>query len=286
MKKNFIFAHLIFEKMENKTLFVDLENVLEKRNPRLKKILPNFVIQWFKRLIHQDDINETLHKIGDKEGLEFLDKALEVLNVKSNVIGIENLPADSRIICASNHPLGGLDGMIFMQVIGKHYGKVKAIINDLLLNIKGLQPLFAGVNTLGKNSREQLQQLNEIFSSEIPMIVFPAGLVSRKINHKICDLKWKKSFISQAIQFKRNIIPIFIDGKNSNSFYRIANLRKFFNLKTNLEMMLLPREFFNYRNKTVTLKIGKPIPYQFFDNSKSRDDWADWVKDEVYKMSI
>ncbi len=168
--------------------------------------------------------------------------------------------------------------------MGTLVGKTKAIVNDLLLSIEKFKPLFEGVNVYGKFTKEQIQILDELYRSDNQIVVFPSGMVSRKIKGKIQDLEWKKSFIKKAVQYKRDVIPVFIDGRNSNFFYRFANFRKFIGFKFNIELIFLPDEMFLYRNKTITIKLGKPIPYKTFDKSKPIKEWVKIVREKTYAL--
>jgi 1-acyl-sn-glycerol-3-phosphate acyltransferase len=199
------------------------------------------------------------------------------------VTGMENLPETGRAIVASNHPLGGLDGVVLMHVVGRKRKDFLFPVNDLLLFLPPLKPLFIPINKHGSN-QENLQILDDSFKSDKLILYFPAGLVSRKQNGKIEDLEWKKTFVSKAVKYKRDIIPTFIDGANSNFFYNLANLRKKLGLKANIEMLYLPDEMFKQFDKTIHITFGAPIPYETFDKRHNYMGWANLVKKYVYSM--
>jgi putative hemolysin len=138
---------------------------------------------------------------------------------------------------------------------------------------------------LGGKSRDSLQFVEKVYSTETAILVFPAGLVSRKFPEGIRDLEWNKSFISKSRKYKKDIVPVYIEGRNSDFFYNFANLRKRVGIKTNIEMFYLPDEMFSQRGKKVIIHIGKPIPYSYFDKSKSESEWAEEVKQIVYKKA-
>lgn len=262
---------------------IDIESVLKKRGLKL----PGFFLKFLKKLIHQDDMNDILTKYNDFEGIEFIDKALyDTFKIKPVVEGLENIQNtnNQRFIFCANHPLGGLDGLFFISTIGKILGQTKAIINDLLLNIKPLRPLFVGVNLYGGKTRETIKILDEVFASDCQLLFFPAGLVSRKRNGIIKDLEWKGTFIKQAVKHKRDIVPVYIDGKLSNFFYNFAKIRESLGIKFNYELILLPKEMFKQKNKTLTLRIGKPLSYSILNNTRSADEWATLLKDHVYNI--
>lgn len=262
-----------------------IEQLFKSKNPKAARMIPGFVYAWLKRIIHQQDINDFILKYGDRKGLDFSDAILEFLNVSYRVIGEENLPSpQGRYLFVSNHPLGGPDGIILISFLGTHYPKLKFPVNDLLLNLKNLNNIFLPVNKHGVQAKEAVIAIENAYASDCQMIMFPAGLVSRKQKGVIKDLKWQKSFISKAVQHQRDVIPIYVDGKNSNFFYNLANFRKKIHLKANLEMLYLPDETFKQRNKNFNLYIGKPIPWQTFDRSRTPIEWAQEVKETVYRL--
>jgi len=263
---------------------IDIKDVIKSKNPKLLKIIPGFIINYIKRVIHEDELNIALEKYKEIEGLEFLDKILKEFGVKINVINPENIPYTGRYIIASNHPLGGLDGMALMHVVGKIRRDIVFPVNDLLLFLKNLKSLFIPINKHGKNT-ENIQLLENTFSSEVLVLYFPAGLCSRKQKGKICDLEWKNTFIKKAVQYQRDIIPVHIDGKNSNFFYNLANFRKRLGIKANIEMLYLVDEMFKQYEKTINITFGKPISYETFSNKAKSKEWAGIVKQHVYELS-
>lgn len=262
-----------------------IEQVFKNKNPRVARMIPGFVYSFLKRLIHQDGINEFIEKYGDRKGLDFADGMMEYLRVTYDVRGEENLPPpEGRYIFASNHPLGGPDGVILISFLGKRYPDLKFPVNDLLLNLKNLNNIFLPVNKHGAMAREAAAAIEEAYASSCQMIMFPAGLCSRKIKGKICDLTWQKSFVTKAVQYQRDIVPIFFSGKNSDFFYNLANFRKHIHLKANLEMLWLPDETFKKIGQHFTLYIGKPIPWQSLDKSRKPLEWAAEIKRQVYEL--
>ena len=264
---------------------VYIEQLFKSKNPGLAKMIPGFVFSYLKKIIHQNDINDFITRYGERKGLAFSDAILEYLNVSYKVKGIENLPSpEGRYIFVSNHPLGGPDGIILISFLGTHYPELKFPVNDLLLNLKNLNNIFLPVNKHGAQAKNAVAAIEKAYASGCQMIMFPAGLVSRKQKGIIKDLEWQKSFVSKAIQHQRDIVPIFIDGKNSDFFYNLANFRKKIKLKANLEMLYLPDETFKQRNKTFTLHIGKPIPWQRLNKRKKPAEWAQEIKEMVYAL--
>lgn len=266
--------------------FIEVREVLRNKSPKLAKWIPSFLLKYLEKTIHEDDINDIMTRFSDLKGLDFVDALIEDLGVNVQLKGVENIPVNESVIFASNHPLGGLDGIAFMHAIGRHRKDVKFLVNDILMNVSNLQPLFIPVNKLGGQGKSGIAAIEQAYASDSALLVFPAGLVSRKQQGgRIEDLDWKKSFINKAKKYKKDVVPVYIDGKNSNFFYNFAKLRQKIGLKVNLEMLYLPDEMFSQRNQTVTIVIGKKISYTHFDQSKSEKKWAEEVKRLVYGMS-
>ncbi len=265
--------------------FIDVDKILKEKSPKLAKWLPGFVIKYLKRVLHQNEINQILNDKKGLNGIDFSKAILSDFNIKVETFGLENIPKTGGVIIASNHPLGGMDALALIQEISKIRTDFKFVVNDVLMNLKNLEDVFVGVNKYGSNSKVSLQELNNLFASEQAIFVFPAGLVSRKFGNKIKDLDWKKAFITRAKKFKRDIIPVYIDGKLSNFFYRLYKFRKFLGIKANLELFYLIDETLKQKNKKYKIFFGKPIKYTKFDKSKSDLDWATYVKEIVYKQT-
>jgi len=264
---------------------LDLDQVIGNKNPGLLKILPRFVLDYLKKVIHQDDLNGILTRHASLYDLDFLDAVLKDFGVKIIYNGLENIPVQGRWIVAANHPLGGLDGMALMWVMGKIRKDIVFPVNDLLLNIPNLKGLFIPVNKHGSNAGNA-KLIDETFASDKAMLFFPAGLCSRKQNGLICDLEWKKSFISKAKRHKRDVIPCYINGRNSNWFYNLARLRAMLGVKANIEMLYLVDEMFGQRDKEIVITFGKPISYTIFDKQNSDLVWAQKLKAHIYNLKV
>jgi len=271
---------------KNDLFLIDVEKVLASKNPSLAKAIPSFLINYLKRIIHQEEINELLLRHGHLKDVEFVSSALGFFNITYNAYGVENIPGTGRYIFVSNHPLGGLDGLVFINEISKYYSNIKFPVNDILLNIKNLSGIFVPINKHGAQAKDAIKQLEEAYASDYQILYFPAGLCSRKKRGMIRDLTWHKSFITKAIQHKRDIVPAFFSGRNSDFFYNLANIRKFLGIKGNIEMLYLPDEMFRQKGKNISLVFGKVIPWKSFDSSKSHIEWADRVKSACYELEL
>lgn len=267
---------------------LDIEKILASKAGGKMKYIPRFLINWLKGIAHEDELNVFLWESRDKTGYEWFEDYINRLGIKLNIVGMENLPSpddERRYTFVSNHPLGGIDGIALGAIIGKHYNNnFRYLVNDLLMNLPGLAPLCIPINKTGKQSRDFPAMVKAGFASDHHMMLFPAGLCSRKIDGKIQDLEWKKTFIAKSVETHRDVVPIHFEGQNSEKFYRIANICKLLHLKVNVAMLYLVDEMFKNRNKTFTVTFGKPIPWQTFDKSKTATQWAQWVREQVYKL--
>ncbi len=291
---NFKFAQISekksMETLENSVIqnqvskeFINIQKVFDEKNPRLSKLIPGFVFSYLKRVIHQDELNKGLYEFRDKYGVEFLDAILDNFGVKVETVGFQNLPSTGRQIIVANHPLGGLDGMALMREIAKVRQDFLFPVNDLLMHLPNLKKLFIPINKHGSNA-ENIRLFNQTFASEKLLLYFPAGLVSRKQNGKILDLEWKKTFLSKAIQYQRDVIPVHISGRNTDFFYNLARWRAKLGIKANIEMLYLIDEMFKQKDKLIRITFGKPIAVATFDKRHSHAQWAEVVKAHVYAI--
>lgn len=273
---------------ENKIFRIDIDAIVNDKAGAKAKYVPGFVRSWLKRRVHQDEINAFLEKEGDKQGVPWLDDCVEYLDMQLNIEGRENLPSPNdgrRYTFVSNHPLGGQDGVALGAILGGIYdGHVKYLVNDLLMNLHGLAPLCIPINKVGHQSRQFPAMVEAGFKSDNHIIMFPAGLCSRKQHGVIRDLPWSKTFITKSVETQRDIVPIHFGGQNSERFYRLANVSKALGIKFNIAMLYLVDEMYKNRHKSFTVKIGKPIPWQTFDRSKPPLQWAAYVQDIVYEL--
>lgn len=268
---------------------IDIDSVLRSKMGDNAARVPRFVVRWLKRLLHQNELNSFLWEAREETGTPWLKHALHFLDNEVRIVGEENLPSSDdprRYTFVSNHPLGGIDGVAIGSIIGERYSdNFRYIVNDLLMHLPGLAPLCIPVNTTGRNSRDLPQMIDAGFDSNHHMVLFPAGLCSRKIDGKIQDVSWTKMFITKSVQTHRDVVPMYFSGRNSERFYRIAGICKALHLKFNAAMLFLPDEMFRNVGQTFTLHVGKPIPWQTFDNSRTPVQWARWVREKVYRLS-
>ena len=267
---------------------IDIDQVLESKAGSKARLVPGFVRSWLKRIVHQEEINEFLETVGDMQGVPWLDAVVEYLDMNLRVRGAENLPDDAdgqRFTFVSNHPLGGPDGIAIGHILGHRYGgRIRYLVNDLLMNLHGLAPLCVPINKTGKQSRDLPRLVESTFQSDNHVIMFPAGLCSRREQGIIHDLPWNKTFITKSVETHRDVVPIHFSGRNSDRFYRLAGLCKRLKLKVNIAMLYLADETYLNRHKTFDVHIGKPIPWQTFDHSRKPAEWAQEVERIVYEL--
>ncbi len=270
---------------ENAITLIDLDQIVRNRAGKKAKYIPGFLIRWLKCLVHQDFINEYLRR--GYVGVDFCEQCLRYLDVGIDVEGLENISDRSRkYTFVSNHPLGAIDGVALGMVLGRHFdGKIKYLVNDLLMNLKGLAPLCVPINKLGKQARNFPQLVDEAFRSDDQMVMFPAGICSRRTaDGKIRDLPWTKAFITKSVVTRRDVVPIHFIGRNSDRFYSIAKWCQRLHLKFNFAMLFLPDEMYRSRHSRYKMVIGKPVPWTTFDKSRSAQQWAQEVKEQVYRL--
>lgn len=270
---------------ENKE-FINVEKIMKAKAPSLYKKLPRFVINYFIHILHQDEVNSDLHEISDLVGVPKFHKHLAINNIHIDLHGVENIPQDGHFIFASNHPFGGPDGIMIVSAVGKMFNdKAKLMVNDLLMHLPDIEDVFIPINRFGRNKQDYVNVLDSSMQSDSQIIMFPAGLVSRKIKGHIVDLEWKKSFVSYAKRYKRDIVPVFISGQNSNFFYNLANLRTKLGIKTNIEQLYLIDELYKHKNESVSMYFGKPISYTALTSENTDKEWAESIKQIAYALS-
>lgn len=264
---------------------VYLDKIFKDKNPTLYKWVPKFVLSYLKRVIHQDDVNEFVELAHDKYGADFAQGFVDFVGLKVTIKGQENLPkAGERVIFAGNHPLGGLDGISLIAKLGHMYPGIKFMVNDILMHLINLRPVLLPINKHGGQAREAARNILKAHEGDNPVFTFPAGLVSRRQNGVIKDLKWGKNVVSNAIRYERDIIPLHVSGRNSNFFYNLSTWRKRLGIKANLEMLYLVDEGFNNQDDELVITIGKPVKYTSFTKEKTREEWAQELRESVYKL--
>ncbi len=276
---------------EEKDFLIDIDKIVKDKAGKKAKYIPGFLLSWLKRTLHQDEVNEFLSgRAKGKVGVDFLDECVDYLKMDLHVKGLDELPTNESgryFTIVSNHPLGGEDGVALGKLLCHKYdSKIKYLVNDILMNLKGLAPLCVPINKTGGQTRNFPKMVEAAFQSDNNVLMFPAGLCSRRQDDgSIRDLPWKKTFITKTVEYQRDVIPVHFSGHNSDRFYNIARMCKKLNLKVNLAMLFLVDEMYRNVGESFTVTFGKPIPWQTFtDKSKTPAQWAEWVQNKVYEL--
>ena len=249
---------------------LDIDAVLKSKAKNHYNKIPKVAINYLKRKVHQDELNYIIETYRDEHGTDFMKACVEYFNLTLQVKGEENIPEKGKFVFVSNHPLGGLDGICLAATLGEKYNKkIKYLVNDILLNIENLESIFVPINKHGSQAKDSVKAMNDAYESDNQIITFPAGLCSRKQSGQIKDLQWAKSFVVKAKAYKRDIIPVHFEGRNSNFFYNLSNLRMKLGIQLNIEMLYLADEMMKKKNAEFTITFGKPISWESLNNSKT-----------------
>lgn len=261
--------------MSGQPMKIDVDKVLRERLPRHYKYIPRFVVHWLERTICQDKLNAILLKMAGKNSVDAATAALDEMDITVKATGLDRLP-DGRYMFVSNHPLGGLDGLALISLLGQRYDrKIKFLVNDLLMAVEPLRGVFLPVNKYGSQSRTAASQIEEALKSDNQFITFPAGLCSRmQPDGNIADLPWQKATVVHAVNYQRDIVPIYFDAVNSRFFYRFAKWRKRLGIKFNIELVFLPKEMIKKCGSTLHAVIGEPIPWDSLDGAHPKQEAA------------
>lgn len=264
--------------------FIDVRNIIAQKNSNLLKWIPGFFIRYIQKILHEKDVNTFIDEHKHLNSFDFCTAVIDKFNIELSTVGLENVPDKGPCVLAVNHPLGGMDAMAIVSLLQHKRRDIKFIVNDVLLNLENLKEIFIGVDKIGKNQKESLRKVDELFGTDQLICVFPAGLVSRKIKGHVEDLEWKKTFITRSKRYNNTIIPVHINGELSYFFYRLSNIRKKLGIKGNIEMLYLVNELYKQNNKKMRVLFGTPIPAQSLDRSKSDKAWAQEIKNKVYAL--
>ncbi|HIW97141.1 MAG TPA: acyltransferase [Candidatus Tidjanibacter gallistercoris] len=263
---------------------IDVYKVIESKNPKLARRVPHFVVNYLRRTIHEREVNEILTKFGDLEGIEFVRAALGCMNVRYHSVGMERLDPKGRYVFASNHPFGGLDGLMLADEVVRRFGDVRVVVNDLLMHLEPIRGLFVPVNKHGRQNGAGVEAFNDAFASDLPIVTFPAGLCSRRRRGVVRDLEWKPNFVKKAAAYDRDVVPVYFDGQLSDFFYRLSNIRTSLGIGVNIEMLYLVDEMFRQAGSDFEMTIGAPIPSASLLEGRTPRQAADYVRRAVYAL--
>ena len=271
--------------MKGDLVKIDVDKVLRTRLPRHYRYIPRFLVRWLERIICQDRLNTILEEMADKDSVDAATAALNEMEITVSASGLDELP-QGRYMFVSNHPLGGLDGLALISLLGNRYERnIKFLVNDLLMAVTPLRGVFLPVNKFGRQSREAASEIEVALSSDNQIITFPAGLCSRmQPDGSILDLPWQKAAVVHAVNYQRDIVPIYFDARNSSFFYRFAKWRKRLGIKFNIELIFLPKEMLKQSGSNLHFVVGQPIAWSSFDAHAPKREAAR-LRDIVYSMA-
>lgn len=269
---------------DDSRLRIDLEEVIRSKNPALARLLPRFVLAYLKRTIHQDEINRILESYSELDPVSFIRAALSDMGIAYRAVGLDTLPEGGRYLFASNHPFGGMDGMMLCDEIARRFGGAKIIVNDLLMHLRPLSPLFIPVNKHGRQSAAYARMFRDAMAGDGQIATFPAGLCSRRQHGIVTDTRWKPSFVKNAVESRRDIVPVYFEGKLSSFFYNLSNFRKAVGIRANIEMLYLPDEMFRQKGKRFDIVFGRPVPWQQLADGTPAPVWAARIREYAYML--
>ncbi len=263
---------------------IDLRKIIGSKSAKLAKYIPGFIYSWLNKLLHVEELNEIIEAGWDYEPQRFLRAYFTRQNITYSALGLDKIDPSGRYMFASNHPFGGMDGMMIADLMIAHFGDARVVVNDILMNLKPLAPIWIPVNTLGKQNSEYAKKFDQELSGDLPILTFPAGLCSRVFDGKIQDPQWKNTFIRRAHASSRDVIPLYVDGTLHKGFYRVYRWRKKLGIKANLEMLLLVDGMFRQKGRDIKIVVGEPISLDYLSSIGSPSEQCAYVRDKVYEL--
>ena len=263
---------------------IDVGAVLREKAPRIVRWIPRGVVAWLRRTIHERELNHILASYWQLPPQPFIQACFREWKVSYSISGLEHLPREGRYLFVANHPFGGMDGMMLADELIKHFGDARVVVNDILMHIEPLRPLWLPVNKHGAQNQHYAEHIEEAFAGELPILTFPAGLCSRRIGGRVQDLEWKNSFLKKAYRSQREIVPVFVEGTLSNFFYRVDRIRKALGIKFNIEMLWLPDEMFHQAGRHFRIVVGEPIRVADLQDYGSLRDEVAYIRQKTYEL--
>ena len=239
---------------------IDIQKEIEKKFPNINKkdnFLKKSLFKVAKKIVHEDSINQFLTQNAHLKGFEFVDAVLDYFDFDYTVSSsdLQNIPTSGKVVIIANHPLGGLDALCLLRLISTVRKDVKIVANDFLAGFEALNSLLIPIDNYKlRQSKNDIKKIYEALNNEEAIILFPAGEVSRATPKGIKDPTWNKGFLNFAQNSNAPILPIFLDAKNSKTFYTISIINKTFST------LLLSHEMFNKKSKRIGIKVGQIIP--------------------------
>ena len=263
---------------------IDVAAILRAKAPKLADKLPRFVINWLRLTVHEADFNYIRENYWDLPPQAFIRACFRDWHISYSMDGLEKLERDGRYLFVANHPFGGMDGLMLIDKLIDHFGDVRVVVNDILRAIEPLDELWVPVNKHGSQSSDYARRFEEVFFGDKQILTFPAGLCSRRIDGRVQDTEWKLNFLKKAYASGRQIVPIFVEGRLSNFFYNLSNLRKKLGIKANIEMLWLPDEMFAQHDSHFRLQVGQPIPLEELQAVGTLREQVAYIREKCYAL--
>ena len=252
--------------------------------PRLARWIPRPAIDWLRRTIHEQEINRILENYWELPPQEFIRACFGDWEVSYALEGLEGLDPAGRYLFVANHPFGGMDGMMIADELIERFGDARVVVNDLLMHVEPLRPLWVPVNKHGSQNAAYARRMEEAFAGDLPVLTFPAGLCSRRERGVVSDTPWRTSFAKKAVASQRQIVPLFVEGRLSDFFYRLSSLRKRLGVKFNIEMLWLVDEMLAQRGRRFRIVAGAPIPPDELLAAGSLREQVAYVRKKTYSL--
>ncbi|MCG3691658.1 GNAT family N-acyltransferase [Aliarcobacter butzleri] len=264
---------------------IDIQKEIEKKFPKIKEkenVLKKSLLKIAKKIVHEDSINQFLSQNSHLKGFDFVDAVLDYFDFDYTVSSndLQNIPSTGKVIIIANHPLGGLDALCLLKLVGQIRKDVKILANDFLVGFEALHSLMIPLdNFKDRQSKESIKKIYEALKNEEAIIIFPAGEVSRATPKGVKDPAWNKGFLNFAKNSNSAILPIFLNAKNSKTFYTISLINKTFST------LLLSNEMFNKKSKNINIKIGQIIPSEHITpKGLNKDFLVNLYKKHLYAL--
>lgn len=263
---------------------IDLGSVLRQKAPRLSRWIPRFAVNWLRRTVHESEINHILRTYWNLPPQQFIQACFREWQITYSIEGLDKLDPQGRYLFVANHPFGGMDGMMLAERLIDHFGDARVVVNDLLMHLEPLRPIWIPVNKHGSQNTDYARRFDEEFYGDRPILTFPAGLCSRRIDGRVTDLPWKPNFLKKAYSSQRQIVPVFVEGRLSPFFYRVDRLRRFLRLKFNLEMLWLPDEMFSQKGRHFRMVVGDPISTADLQCEGTMREQTEYIRKKTYLL--
>ncbi len=265
---------------------IDTVSYIEHHYPRYNK-LPNLfrkiIAVSVRRLFHEDEINSFLKENQNKDSFSFVESVLDYFDISISVYTnqLDRIPPYGRVVIIANHPLGALDAMALIHILKSVRKDIKIVANSFLSSIESLRDLIIPIDNInGKMTKETLSRIYGALEKEQVVIMFPSGEVSRIKPTGVKDTPWQGGFYKIAKRTRSPILPIYIQAKNSNTFYAISTINK------SLSTAFLPQEMFKFRGKKISFNIGKAIPPKSHDLPLlSKKEMIKLLRKHFYRVS-